>query len=160
MMLGITGKKTLNMKIEEICRKYDIQNYTINPDGSIDVIDNVKLCNNNLTELPLKFNKVVGEFSCSNNNLTSLDGSPNYIDGDFHCYNNQLENLDGSPNYIGGHFNCWGNKLTYLEGCPNYVGGKFNCFFNPLPKEIIDNPKAEMKRLNREEKLNTLLDEY
>ena len=31
------------MTIEEICKEYNIEDYTINPDGSIDVYDNVDL---------------------------------------------------------------------------------------------------------------------
>ncbi len=50
-------------KIHDICKKYNIKDYTINPDGSIDVLGNVSLSNNELTELPLKFNIVEGFFS-------------------------------------------------------------------------------------------------
>ena len=32
-----------NQEIHDICKKYGIQNYTINPDGSIDVNGNVEL---------------------------------------------------------------------------------------------------------------------
>jgi hypothetical protein len=45
-------------KIRYICKKYNIDNYTINPDGSIDVYQNVDLSNNDLYEIPLKFNNV------------------------------------------------------------------------------------------------------
>jgi hypothetical protein len=127
------------MRIEDICKKYGIAFYTINPDGSIDVSSNVSLAYNNLTKLPLKFNKVIGFFDCSYNNLT---------------------NLEGCPNYVGMHFDCANNQLTSLEGSPNYIGGHFSCRYNPLPKEIIDNPKAELLRLQRESKINSLLDEY
>jgi hypothetical protein len=84
--------------------------------------------------------EVGGEFfDCSHNQLTSLIGCPNYVEGDFYCYNNQLTSLEGVPNYIGGHF---------------------SCRYNPLPQEIIDNPKAELLKLQRESKINSLLDEY
>ena len=62
--------------ISLICEKYNIENYTINPDGSIDVAGDVNLDNMKLTELPLTFNKVTGSFDCVNNNLTSLKGCP------------------------------------------------------------------------------------
>ena len=106
------------MNIKEICKLYNIENYKINPDESIDVDGNVILFNRRLTKLPLKFNKVTGDFSCTS------------------------------------------NLLTNLEGCPNYVGGNFNCHLNQLPEEIRNNPKAEILRLQRESKLNILLDEY
>ena len=103
-------------EIHDICKKYDIRNYIINPDGSIDVMDNVDLHNLGLTNLPFKFNKVSGYFYCNNNNLTSLEGCPNYVGGWFSCSNNNLTSLEGSPNYVGGSFSCSGNKLTSLDG--------------------------------------------
>ena len=50
-------------EIHRICKEYGIKNYTINPDGSIDVNGNVSLSNNELTELLLKFNIIEGFFS-------------------------------------------------------------------------------------------------
>ena len=41
--------------IDSICKKYNITNYTINSDGSIDVDGDVNLSNRGLTKLPLKF---------------------------------------------------------------------------------------------------------
>jgi hypothetical protein len=123
------------MNIDEICEYYGIKNYTINPDGSIDVDGNVHLHNRKLTKLPLKFNKVTGDFNCFWNNLTTLEGS---------------------PTYVSSWFDCSYNELTSLEGCPNYVDN-FVCSDNPLPQEILNNPKAELTRLNREKKLNYLL---
>ena len=119
-------------EIEDICRKYEIENYTINPDGSIDVDGDVNLYYLKLTKLPLKFNKVFGDFSCSNNELTSLDGCPKEVGGDFYCNNNKLTSLDGSPKEVGGDFNCDNNELTSLDGCPKEVGGDFNCYNNKL----------------------------
>jgi hypothetical protein len=152
------------MTIEEICKQYNILNYTINSDGSIDVDGDVWIASwsrnkNEINKLPLKFNKVTGNFSCTWNKLTSLDGAPNYVDGHFSCNHNQLTSLEGCPKEVGGYFDCNNNQLTSLDGCPNYVGGNFHCFGNPLPQEIIDNPETELKRLNREKKLNYLLNE-
>jgi len=128
-------------EIDEICRKYNIKNYTINPDGSIDVDGNVWLSDISLTELPLKFNKVYGSFDCSWNKLTNLEGCPNYVGDNFSCVANKLTSLIGCPNYVGGNFHCNGNKLTSLEGCPDEVRGNFRCGANKLtslegPKEI------------------------
>ena len=68
--------------IDSICNKYRIRNYTINPDDTIDVDDNVVLSQNRLTKLPLKFGKVTGDFLCSNNQLTTLEGAPREVRGD------------------------------------------------------------------------------
>ncbi len=69
--------------IDNICKKYGIENYTINTDGSIDVDENVNLHNIGLEKLPIKFNKVNGYFDCSENELTSLGGSPVEVNGEF-----------------------------------------------------------------------------
>ena len=79
-------------EIRSICEKYEIKNYTINPDGSVDVDGEVKLTRklNYSTKLPLKFGKVSGNFRISHNNLISLVGSPKEVGGYFSCYDNQL----------------------------------------------------------------------
>ena len=103
-------------EIHDICKKYKIKNYTINPDGSVDVNSNVDLSDMNLTELPLKFNKVSGYFDCGNNQLTTLEGCPKEVSGSFSCYGNQLTTLVGCPEKVGGSYNCYINKLTSLDG--------------------------------------------
>jgi len=147
--------------IHKICKEYDIKNYTINPDGSIDVDGDVFLYNKGLTKLPLKFNHVSGYFSCSGNKLTTLDGGPQSVGGgfgcngklttldggpksvggNFICYGNQLTTLEGSPKSIGGFFYCWCNNLTTLEGCPQSVVGDFDCRYNKLTK-LEGGPKS------------------
>ena len=69
--------------IDAICRKYNIRNYTINEDGSINVDGNVDLKYKKLTKLPLKFKNVSGGFYCHDNQLTSLEGCPESVGGDF-----------------------------------------------------------------------------
>ena len=110
--------------ISLICEKYGIENYTINPDGSIDVNGDVNLCNFGLTELPLIFNRVTGYFLCDDNKLTSLKGSPRWVGGYFYCSHNQLTSLEFSPDYVGGYFNCRYNKLTD-NYCDTEIGGSF-----------------------------------
>ena len=148
--------------IHSICEKYNITNYTINVDGSIDVNDNVNLHSRKLIKLPLKFRNVTGHFDCCNNQLTSLEGSPRYvrdfychqnkltsleggpirINGDFDCYHNGLTTLKNAPKEISGSFDCSNNQLTSLEGCTKEVGSDFDCFSNKLtsleggPKKI------------------------
>ncbi len=119
-------------EIHDICKEYKIENYTINPDGSIDVDGIVKLLYMGLEKLPLKFNRVSGDFICSRNRLTSLVGSPKYVGGFFDCANNQLDNLEGSPKEVGQGFYCQYNKLTSLKGCSEFIGGGFYCQTNNL----------------------------
>jgi hypothetical protein len=118
--------------IHKLCKKYDIGNYTINDDGSIDVNGDVGLANLRLTKLPLKFRNVSGDFFCYNNQLTTLEGAPQSVGGNFFCYNNQLKTLEGAPQSVGGRFSCRDNQLTTLEGAPQSVGGDFYCGDNQL----------------------------
>ena len=120
--------------ISLICKKYGIENYTINPDGSIDVNGNVSLSWCELTELPLTFNKVTGYFNCIYNDLTSLKNSPNIDDNTyFLCSDNKLTNLIGVPSIFGDKcaLECNNNKLTSLEGAPREIL-KFDCSNNEL----------------------------
>ena len=118
-------------EIEEICREYNIRNYTINEDGSIDVDEDVDLESKRLTELPLNFNEVTGNFYCNGNNLTTLKGSPKYVGGGFYCSHNYLTSLEFGPIEVDGIFNCSKNKLTSLEFSPEKIGFDFSCCNNP-----------------------------
>lgn len=122
----------IETKIKEICNRYSIRNYSINSDESIDVNESVYLYGKYLSELPLKFNKVVGSFDCHNNLLTSLEGSPKSVSGNFLCYENRLTNLGGSPEEVGGDFWCHENRLNNLIGGPSNVGGRYWCYGNNL----------------------------
>jgi hypothetical protein len=122
----------------EFCEKY-LENYTINPDGSIDVDDDVDLWRKlgDMEKLPVKFGKVYGYFRCNNKKLTTLEGCPNYVDGYFSCDKNKLTTLEGCPKYIGGDFSCnVNNKLTTLKGIEKCeIIGNFWCRNNNIPPE-------------------------
>jgi hypothetical protein len=133
-------------KIRELCKKYVIENYTINIDGSIDVDDSVGFSSKGLDEIPLKFNRVSGYFTCSINYLTSLLGCPQWVGGDFYCYGNKLESLEFCPEFVGSDFNCIYNKLTSLDFCPKYIGGDIICEYNKIWsfKGIPDNFRGDL----------------
>ncbi len=118
--------------IDSICREYGIRNYTVNPDGTVDVDSDVLLSEKKLTRLPIKFGKVSGYFDCSYNLLTTLEGCPKEVGGSFWCNFNKLTTLEGCATEVRSHFNCGNNKLTTLEGCPTSVGGDFYCHYNKL----------------------------
>ena len=127
-------------EIYQMCiHHYDIRDYTINKDNSIDVYGNVHLDNNELTELPLKFNNIYGNFYCYNNRLVSLKNSPKYV-WEFNCGNNKLTSLEEGPKNAKGYFECRNNKLTSLKGCPEYIGGGFS-FTNNYIKSFEYFPK-------------------
>ena len=119
-------------RIDSICNAYNIRNYSINADSSIDVNGDVNLQARALIKLPLKFGKVVGSFNCHLNEMKNLMGSPETVGGTFRCYDNKLTSLEGSPRVIDGDFLCYSMKMTSLLGGPQIVNGVFNCGDNWL----------------------------
>ena len=143
---GAEGFKTQRRKmIESWLKEYDIENYTINDDLTIDVDGDVNLARKNLMEFPdyIQFGVVKGTFNCSGSRLTSLRGCPREVRGAFFCYDNQLTSLKGAPENVWYKFDCSSNKLTTLEGCPKKVGGDFFCSFNKLTSLIGSPRKVE-----------------
>ena len=139
-------------EVKKICKKYDIMKWTINSDGLVDVDGDVNFHTSterykgiDLTESPLKFGHVSGDFDCASNQLTSLEGCPQSVGGDFSCVGNKLLNLVGSPRKVEGAFHCGHNELISLEGAPEYVGGPFYCTDNNIttleygPQLVDDN---------------------
>ena len=125
--LKLFESKSEAYQIDQICKKYNIKNYIINEDNTIDVNDDVFLYNRDIEFIPLNFRKVTGFFDCSNNNrLETLKGCPQHVGGYFDCSNNSLSNLEYCPQYVGGYFDCNANKLSNLKGCPQYVGSNFD----------------------------------
>jgi hypothetical protein len=114
-------------EIADLCSKYNIENYQIRDDGSIDVVGNVNLYNKlgDSKQLPLTFNEVEGYFYCAKNNLTTLEGCPKEVRDFFNCSWNKLTSLEHSPIIVNVNFLCWGNDyITSLEGLENtYIGG-------------------------------------
>ena len=103
-----------------------------NNDGSWDINGDVLINNLGLNKIPLKFNKVSGNFHCENNNLTSLEGSPEEVGGYFNCSINKLTSLIGAPNEINKSFFCSNNKLNSLKGAPKIINYSFCCSKNNL----------------------------
>ncbi len=122
-----------NTEIDEICREYDIENYTINGDNLVDVYGNVWLYNKRLESIPLNFNIVNGYFDCGSNNLTSLKGCPVRVGNYFYCHRNKLTSLQYSPQYVeSGNFSCDCNKIESLQYCTELIRSKFWCYNNKL----------------------------
>lgn len=72
--------------IREFCWNYFMYNYIINADGSIDILNDSKefiIRHTYLKNLPVKINKVTGNFNISSNYyLTTLENLPKHIGGD------------------------------------------------------------------------------
>lgn len=118
--------------IDFTCKELGINQYTINPDGSVDVDGDVYLAEKRLKKIPIKFGRVSGSFYCQDNKLTTLEGSPSKVGGEFFCFRNELTTLEGSPKEVGRNFDCHANEIITLEGAPREVGRGFYCSFNKL----------------------------
>lgn len=105
----------LNYKNEY--EKLSCKEYTINPDGTVDVDGSVFLVNqpnsDRLTEIPIKFGRVTGDFSASYQKLGNLNNSPRFVGGDFSCIASNLTSLEGAPDEVQGIFNCSMNNSLY-----------------------------------------------
>ena len=99
-------------EIREICRKYYIENYIINPDGSIDVNDHYTLYGGD--KPPIKFNKIEQSFALSDINLETLENLPKYVGGFYDVSYNKLTSLEGFPLEVGTDIDVSENKLTNL----------------------------------------------
>ena len=97
-----------------------------------DVPERVIFIDKNLTEIPIKFNIVNGDFSCAYNKLTSLKYCPKEVKGNFDCSHNNLISLKYSPKIVQDSFYCENNQLTSLKNCPKEVKGYFFCYNNQL----------------------------
>lgn len=119
-------------QIDLICKEYEIENYSINSDGSVDVVGNVILTGMYIPHLPLRFGNVTGYFKCNSNMLSTLSGCPHTVGSYFDCQNNKLTTLEGSPLIVGDDYYCNDNQLTSLVGGPVTVGGNYDCSYNKL----------------------------
>lgn len=88
-------------EIDAIIREHWLAiDYRINDDRSIDVFGDVKFPEfaSFLRELPLQFNKIIGDFDCSALvNLTTLKGSPFKVLGSFNCGYTNIKSLEFAP---------------------------------------------------------------
>ena len=64
--------------------------YTV-VDRYVDVEGDCDLSNLKLSEIPVQFRVVTGNFDCDNNQLTSLEGSPGRVGEGFYCDHNPVK---------------------------------------------------------------------
>lgn len=117
---------------ESKLKELGIENYSISEDGSVCVNGTVDISFKGLTEIPVQFGVVKGDFNCSNNKLESLAGAPQSVGVSFFCHSNRLASLAGGPDYVGKAYVCKGNRLTSLEGSPQAINGSFDCSNNDM----------------------------
>jgi hypothetical protein len=170
-------------EIKELCSLYEVKDYHINDDMSIDVDGDVSLSKRlkELKRLPLNFHEVNGYFGCYDNKLTTLEGCPEKTTT-FNCSNNKLTSLEYSPKKVSGYFWCGFNPITSLEGLEDaYIGGQLNVlscsklyslkgfpkgvfefYYNGTPIEPIYNKfirSCEQDTIRKFNKLNVVYDD-
>lgn len=97
------------------CIRYNIRDYVINDDYSIDVNESVML-SGKFYKLPLNFRNVNGSFTSTNNGLRTLKGCPRVIEGFFNISWNNISEFDYFPIKIDGGFTCSYNPLKNFKG--------------------------------------------
>lgn len=127
-------------EIEKFCRKFEIIDYIINDDFSIDVHGNINFNLHKFTnsKIPYKFNVAYGNFTCSGCGLTTLENS---------------------PNKVYGNYSCSGNYITSLKGCPDFVSGNFACFYSNL-LQCINDYKGKLEKLRLIKDRDKLIRKY
>lgn len=84
--------------------------------GDVVLTDKKDENGNALNSIPIKFNRVIGNFICKNMGLTNLQNCPETVNGNFDCSNNNLKNLIGGPKNVYGTYYAMNNKLESLKG--------------------------------------------
>lgn len=152
----ISKKLKTKDDIKKLCDYYEIKDYLINDDLSIDVYDNdtVDLQGTHLSHIPFNFRSISSHFCCNCSNFVDLVGSPESIDGFFACTSNKLTSLKGAPKYVSSYFACSYNpNLKSLVGCPEtpslYCDKNGLTDFKGIPDSlehivIGDNPVTEI----------------
>ena len=110
-------KQSYEQEIKSWCEEMDIENYTINSQGEIDVDGDVDLTYKDFKELPYKFGRVDGWFDMGGcQNLTSLKNCPNYVGGYLGCDRcPKLDSLEGCPKEVRWNFYCSDCKRKFTE---------------------------------------------
>ena len=95
--------------LDRVC----VGTWELNSNGEVDVVNwSVSMYGMNLTEIPVKFGRVRGDFLCYENQLITLKNAPTSVEGSFSCSNNKLTSLEFAPKNIGELIYCYNNNLT------------------------------------------------
>lgn len=133
--------------IKEYNLVYNKETMLYDCDGDVDLTEK------GLTEFPVSFGVVKGNFFCAGNKLTSLKGAPQEVKGNFDCRYNELTSLEGAPQKVGDSFYCSHNKLKTLKNAPQEIKWNLWCDNNELetlegaPKEIGGDLHCEHNKL-------------
>jgi hypothetical protein len=116
--------------LNKVC--YSRKHWNLNSNGEVDVEGYADMRGMNLTEIPVKFGRISGYFSCGGNNLTTLKNCPDSIGSGmgFYCYSNNLK--DYFKNTKQEDFPHW-DRLNWGDVLEEYP------FLINIGKKYIDN---------------------
>lgn len=121
------GSAELHAAIKRVLSEYEVKNYTINADDSVDVADDVQFSGFNYKTIPFKMGRVDGSFTISGGYIRDISNGPSYVGGNFMCINTEITSFKGAPEEVGE--NCsfaMNDKVTSIEGLPAKIGGNLN----------------------------------
>ena len=148
-------------------------NYTINDDGSIDILDSVTWYNRftikdsmvetayekfedflpvyvgmhhctNFLVFPQKINRVHGDFNIDMNLLVSMKNFPDIIDGSFSAAHNRISSLHYFPKQILANIDIGDNPINLFKGIPKVINGNFDIrYTNLMSKDFAHIPKVK-----------------
>lgn len=112
--------------------KFNIANYTINDDFTVDVDGDVTLDERDVHQLRVQFGHVSGSLNAQLCKLKTLMGAPKTVGKNLILSANSLESLEYCTQHVGEKFYCNSNKIKSLVHGPQYVGSVYGCFRNQL----------------------------
>ena len=137
----------IKKEIQQICREYNINNYYINDDMSVNVNESVSFYRKRINKIPINFNIVRGDFDCGANNLEYLNTNiPERVGANFFCDKNQLKELNNIPKYVRGSFQCHQNNIERIDDLSNYIGQEINYDNNNI--RTLDNFSSKISIKN------------
>lgn len=147
------SQKNTEKTIKDLCKKYRIEDYTFNDDGSIDVDGDVILMEFDLQKIPIKFNNVTGTFNCSYNRLTSLENAPKYVGEVFTCQSNCLTSFEGFPISVGEVVVAFDNEFSSVDYLPK-TKGHYIIYVEPNVEDMI---KRYTVKEERQKTINAII---
>ncbi len=107
--------------------------YNINDDYTVDLVDGIRITKTKIYEREIATNNEKGErvykksfgFCIKDYGKGELPIRFNRVDGNFNVDWGNFEDMRYFPKYVGGNLDASGTYINSLEGCPEYIGGDF-----------------------------------
>lgn len=135
--------KTLMNEIINWCKEnikgYNVS-FEIDEDKNLIIKGNCYIDNTELTKLPYRIHKVIGNFSVCGDltiprtmHLQTLENFPRIVTGNFNISGNpDLVSLAGGPVEVGGYYRCSHCNIKTMVGMAKKIGSYISAFSNPL----------------------------